>query len=65
MRIVNEYDIEENGKVYHVTEYENGSVIKTYKGEALHPVDETTQRNLEMAMNVEYLVLLAEMNMEV
>ena len=60
-----EYDIEEDGKVYHIQEFEDGTIYKTYKGIAYHPVDEDTQRQLEMAANIEYLVMLAELNEEV
>ena len=59
---MNEYDIEENGFIYHVTEYPDGTVTKVI----VRPVpsgdeiDEWTQRELEMASNIEYLVALAE-----
>ena len=59
------YDIEEDGNIYEVTEFDDGMTTKVYKGRAYHPVDEDTQRQLEMAANIEYAVELLEMQMEV
>ena len=64
-----EYEIEEDGAVYVVREYENGTTVKVIKGdgEASPPdetLDEMTQMQLEMAANVEYAVQILEMSME-
>ena len=59
------YDIEVDGDIYEVTEFDDGMETRIYKGRAYHPVDEDTQRQLEMAANIEYAVELLEMQMEV
>ena len=68
MDIIREYEVEEDGIVYVVTEYENGAIVKRMKSsdeEVAPPLDEKEQMELEMAANIEYLTQLVEMQMEV
>ena len=67
--IKKEYDVEEDGIVYLVTEFADGSSIKVIKPDEDTPappdptagiLSEKEQREMEMAMNLEYLVQLME-----
>ena len=65
-----EYEVVEDGATYIVREYTNGAVVKIAKGDgevspSEPPLDDMTQMQLEMAANIEYLVMLAELNEEV
>ena len=65
-----EYEVVEDGVTYIVREYTNGAVVKIAKGDgeaspSEPPLDDMTQMQLEMAANIEYLVMLAELNEEV
>lgn len=64
--MMREYDITENGKVYHVKEYPNGMVIKELKDAS--PEDHipvTEQLLTELLMATEYQNSLMELQMEV
>ena len=60
-----EYEVEEDGVVYVVREYTCGTTVKVVKGDGTvtqpdETLDDMTQMQLEMAANLEYLVMLAE-----
>lgn len=66
--IVTTEEIEENGIVYVVETYSNGAIVKYIKPigepqpEILH-LNDTEEAILETALNVEYLVCLAELGL--
>ena len=71
IEIIKTYEEEEGGIIYIVEELSNGGVAKTVKPDGTapepmpDPLSEEEERQMEMAMNIEYLIQLTEMNMEV
>lgn len=59
-----EKEIEEDGVVYIITTYTDGRVEKKRKEGYENAITNTEQRQLDLEMNIQYLVDLAEINME-
>lgn len=72
IHIIDTEEVEEDGIIYIIEHYSNGGTVK-YPKPVPQPepkpweadlIDENTEANLEMQMNIQYLVDLAEINEE-
>lgn len=64
MKIIHEWEENNDGILYSCKAFEDGHVERQIKEGYEDAITDTEQRTLDLEMNVQYLVDLAEINME-